>query len=226
MPKITIHRTFEECAPEIAAQIERKRASWTFRAASHIDFDDVKMEILEHIWKKWHLYDQKRELARWVSRVIKYQLINILRNIYQSSASPCGGCVFNRGGTNCSEYGQQGVECPLYAKWYKTKRHFHYAKLPLALDENLDSAQQQQDDSFDVEESAANLHPKILARLTPKEREIYNLLFIKGMSKEDVAEKLGLKTSEKKRVNGYKRIQKVRNIILRHAKNILAKDGV
>lgn len=221
-----VHRTFDECANEIGAQIEKKRGSWTFRAASHMDFDDVKTEILTHIWQKWHLYDQRRELARWVSRVIKYQIINMLRNIYQSSASPCNGCAFNSGGGNCSEFGRQGVDCPVYDKWYKTKRHLHYAKLPLALDENLDSVHQQPEQYFDVEESAENLHPKIIKRLTLSETEIYKMLFIQNLTKEETAKRLGLKTSEQKRLNGYKRIQKVRNLIIKHARDILSKDGV
>ena len=109
--------SFEDCYVEIEAQLEKNRIRWTYKADLMMDFDDVKMKFLAHIFKKWHQYDQSRPLGAWVATVFKNQFSNLLRDLYLSTSSPCSQCPCNLGNGACSLFGVQSNECGLYEKW-------------------------------------------------------------------------------------------------------------
>lgn len=226
MSDVKPKRSFEDCFEQISALVERKRMEWTFKASVYQDFDDIKQEIVTHIWKKWHLFDQERPLAAWVNTIVSNQFINILRDIYLSTSSPCQRCPCNTGNNLCSVYGEQGVACPLYKKWYGSKRYSHQAKLPVTIEDHINELQERGEDSFDFDKASLALHIKIKDRLTKSEWEIYRRLYIEHKSEEVAAIELGFKTSEKGRKCGYKRIRKVRSIVVKIAKEILKRDGV
>lgn len=219
-------RTFDECYPEISAIIEKKRRDWQFKASVMEDFDDIKSEIEAHVWKKWELYDQSRPLGGWVATILKHQFANILRDTYTSTSSPCSRCICNTGGSSCSVYGEQSVECPLFKKWYNTKRHAHNARLPLALEHHTNEANSKPEIIFDLERAIGSLHAKIKARLTRSEWDIYDRLYLRNMSEIDTAKDLGFKTTEEGRSVGYKRIRQVKTTIIKMARQILKEDGV
>lgn len=219
-------RTFEECSPEIKKIINNKRYEWTFKADLMMDFDDVASIILTHVWKKWHLYDQRRPLGGWVATVTNHQFANILRDRYQSTSSPCSRCPCNMGGNACSLYGVQGQECGLFAQWYKTKRYAHDVRLPVPIENHLNEVREKPDNFFDVERATESLHSRIKKRLTNSEWDIYERLYIQNKDEEETAKELGFKTSEVGRKMGYKRIRQVKTIILQKAKQILNEEGV
>jgi hypothetical protein len=57
--------------------------------------------------------------------------------------------------------------------------------------------------------------------LRGSEWRIYQLLYIEHKSEEDVSKALGFKSSEKGQKDGYRRIRKVKSIIIERAKKIL-----
>lgn len=219
-------RTFEECYPEVEAIVEKQRAQWTFKATMMRDFDDVKMEIIAHIWKKWSLYDQARPLGGWVATIVKHQFWNILRDTYLSTSAPCSRCPSNLGENLCALFGEQGVDCAIYKKWYNNKRHSHQARLPLALENHANEAYSRPDQSSDLEGAIGGLHDKMKDVLTKSEWEIYRRLFIEHKSEEEVAQELGFKTTEKGRKMGYKRIRQVKTLILKKAKGLIGEHGI
>jgi len=219
-------RTFEECYDEIHSIVEKQRPQWTFKANVMRDFDDIKSEIITHVWKKWELYDQSRPLGGWVATIVKHQLANILRDSYLSTSSPCSRCACNIGENLCSMYGEQGKECPLYAKWYKTKRHSHEARLPLSLENHTDEVYSMPDSSMDLEKAIGSLHAKMEGLLTRSEWEIYRRLYLEHKTEEETANELGLKTSESGRKMGYKRIRQVKTLILKRARELIAEGGL
>ncbi len=214
-------KTFEECYSEIDKIVEKLRKQWTFKATVIKDFDDVKSEIITHIWKKWHLYDQARPLGGWAATTAKHQFFNILRNIYLVTGSPCLRCPCNLGNSMCSIYGQQGIECALYKKWYFSKRHAHDVKMPLPLENHAQEVSNLPDVNGNLETEMEHLHFKLKDVLTKSEWEIYYRLYILHKSDEETAKELGFKTSENGRPIGYKRLMQVKAIIVKKARKLL-----
>lgn len=219
-------RTFEECYTEISAIVEKQRSKWTFKASVMRDFDDVKIEIITRIWEKWGLYDQSRPLGGWVATVVKHAFFNILRDTYLSTSSPCMQCAANIGDGMCSQYGEQGVECPLFKKWYHTKRHKHEARLPVALENHLNEAYSRPDQTTDLEHAITGLHEKMKEVLTKSEWEIYRRLYVEHKSEEEAAQELGFKTTERGRKMGYKRIRQVKTLVLKKARALIGEHGL
>lgn len=210
-------RTFEECVPEIEKIIESKRPEWTFKASVMIDFDDIKSEILTHIWKQWSKYDQSRPLGAWVSVVVRHQTINILRNTYLSTSSPCSQCACDLGEGMCSMFGEQGEVCPLYKAWCRKKKQQHLARLPLPLDKYLDEVKNVSDSSIDLEAAVENLHKRLESELTKTEWQIYKAVYIEHKDNDQAAKELEV---------GAKRVRQVKILALRKAKEILAEHGL
>lgn len=219
-------RTFEQCYNEIVVIVEKQRPQWTFKATMMRDFDDVKMEIITHVWKKWHLYDQVRPLGGWVATIVKHQFSNILRDTYLSTSSPCSRCSCNMGDKLCSIYGEQGVECPLFKKWYHTKRHSHEARLPVSIEDKLNQVASMPDQTTNLERAIEGLHDKMKEALTRSEWEIYRRLYVEHKSEEDTAQELGFKTTERGRKMGYKRIRQVKTLVLKKARSLITEHGL
>lgn len=211
---------------EIAALVEKQRTKWKFKASVMRDFDDIKSEIIAHVWAKWHLYDPARPLAGWVATIVKHQFTNILRDVYLSTSSPCSQCVCNLGEGVCSQFGVQGIECPLYAKWYKSKRHIHNAKLPLSLNDHEKEVSSLPSDSYDLEAAIEEIHNKLKKKLTDSEWAIYQRLFIMNKNEEDTATELGFRSGEKGRAMGYKRIRQVKTLALKLTKDLIKEFGL
>lgn len=227
MSKTPVERpSFESKYDEILVIVEKQRSNWKFKASVMRDFDDVKSEIATHIWKKWHLYDPSRPLAHWVATIVKHKLTNLLRDIYLSTSSPCSKCPCNLGENVCSVFGVQDVTCPLYKKWYNTKRHIHQARLPLALADHEDEVSSMPDSNVDIERAAESLHKKMKTVLTDSEWAIYYRLFVLHKSEEETALELGFKTTEKGRKMGYKRIRQVAVIAKKFTRSFLIKHGM
>lgn len=219
-------KSFEENYTEICGLIERKRSKWQFKASVMRDFDDVKMEILAHIWKQWALYDQARPLGAWVNTVIHHKITNILRDSYLSTSSPCSRCACNMGDNLCSLYGEQGISCDLYKDWYETKKSRHDARLPLPLENHTNEVYDKPDSNIDIEKAMLVLHKKMKNHLTSSEWDIYENIYVLNFSKEETAKKLGFKTSEKNRTSGYKRFKQVSKKAYIIARQIIREEGL
>jgi DNA-directed RNA polymerase specialized sigma24 family protein len=202
------------------------RIDWIFKASLMKDFDDIKSEILMHIWTKWHLYDESKSLSGWVSTITKNQFINILRNTYQSTSSPCLRCPCNLMNGQCSLYGEQGNECDLYAKWQKSKKYANDIKMPLALDYHLHEIKNKHSVDFNIDTAIEDLHVRMQKKLTPSEWEIYKRLYVENKDDETTAKELNFKSSEKGRKVGYGRLKKVSSISIKVAKKILTDEGI
>jgi hypothetical protein len=62
--------------------------------------------------------------------------------------------------------------------------------------------------------------------LSEKQFTVYKLLFIDHKSEEEVAKKMGYKTSEKGRKAGYKQIKNLKKIFKQKAQEILEKEDI
>lgn len=226
--------SYEDKYESIEEELRKRQGKWFLKSLAWIDFDDVKQIIKTHIYKKWDQWDQDRPLKPWLNRIISNQLKNILRNYYSNFAKPCLNCPFNQSGVaeentvglcGFTASGTQCNECPLYAKWEKTKKAAYDIKMAIALEGH---AHYLRDDkgSFEIESAEARLHAAMKEALSEKNYSIYEMLFIKNMKDEEVAAALGYRTTEKGRKAGYKQLKNLKKQFKSRAEKILKTQDI
>jgi hypothetical protein len=228
--------SFEDCIDVINQELLKRKSKWRLNAIAWMDFDDVCQKIRLHIFNKWHQWDQDRPLVPWINRIITNQMTNLVRNNYSSFSRPCSQCQYNQGGDLCELYGTQCSDCPIFAKWEKSKKNAHDIKIPLSINDPCFSFNNNFNDndfkSIDIkdnysyvnyDEKISKIHTCMKEKLTTVEWKIYNFLFIENKTDVETAKLMGYKTNEKNRSPGYKQIKKVKNKIYQIAKEI-AKD--
>ena len=222
--------TYEDKYEVIELELRKRQGKWFLTSLAWIDFDDVKQIIRTHIYKKWDQWDQSRPLKPWLNRIISNQLKNILRNYYSNFAKPCLSCPFNQSGVTeentvglCgfTASGSQSSECPLYAKWEKTKKAAYDIKMAVTLDSHVHNLYQGDASSFELEEAERKLHHEMKLVLSEKSYSIYQMLFVENLTDEEVAEKLGYRTTEKGRKAGYKQLKNLKKQFKQRAEKIL-----
>lgn len=228
--------TYEDKSDEIDIEVKKRRGKWFLDSLAWFDFEDVEQIIKAHIYKKWHQWDQRRSLKPWINKIITNQMKNILRNNYSNFVRPCLNCPFNQscatkdGGESSlcgfTKTGLQDSSCPLYAKWEKTKKPAYGIKMALALENHTNEVGAMQDDSFDIIASQEKLNLQMKKQLSPKQFVVYDLLFIKNLDEEEVAKKMGYKTTEKGRKAGYKQIKNLKKMFKQKAQEILATEDI
>lgn len=212
--------TFEESFDLINSLLEKRKYKWQLKAVVWMDWEDVKQIILIHINKKWNLYDSKLPLGPWVNKIISHQISNLIRNHWGANAKPCLQCSCNEGNDLCSIYQKQTNECPVYAKWEKTKKRANDVKLPVSITQHEQEIFDRPDESIDISKSVEDVHNKMKKVLKRSEWEIYECLYIKNLSEEETAKILKFKSSEN-RSPGYARFIQVKKIIFKKAKEII-----
>jgi len=215
---------FEDLIEQIDLEIKKRKSKWNLTALSWMDYDDVSQILRIHIFKKWHLYDNRKPLNPWINRIISNQIKNLIRNNYGNYCRPCLKCAAAEAGDLCYIYGKQSGACPLYANWEKTKKQAYNAKLPVCIDDHTHEINATEYSGIDIISMMGKLNVKLKSVLKPAEWKIYEALYINNMSEEDTATLMGYKTNEKNRVPGYKQIKNVKKAIIQKVKKML-KDG-
>ena len=179
--------TYQEYSKIIDSELLKRRGKWFLNSVPWIDYDDVCQIIRAHIYKKWHQWDQSRPLEPWLNRIISNQLKNILRNNYGNYVRPCLNCPLNQ--SNCSTKDSEGLcgftssgiqcnECPLYAKWEKTKKSAYNTKMTLALDHHQKEAEYiTQNNTLDIDNSIDRINVLMKEKLPQKKYIIYKFFF-------------------------------------------------
>jgi hypothetical protein len=219
--------TFEESIGFIDIEIRKRRGKWNLTSLHWMDYDDVSQIIRIHIHEKWHLYNPEKPLGPWINRIISNQIKNLIRNNYGNFSRPCLKCEAAEPNSSCKIYEKQCSECPLYAKWEKTKKKAYDVKMPLALDDHSHEIKSVSFESgIDIERSAKNLHLKMKTILRPNEWVVYEGLFINNQEEEEVSKLLGFKSNEQNRKPGYKQIKNIRKKVIEKVKKVLAKGDI
>lgn len=225
--------TYEEKSEVIDNEIRKRRPRWRLQSLTWFDFDDVSQIMRAHIANKWDQWDPDRPLIPWINKIITNQFKNILRNYYQNFVKPCVGCPFNTSYSDteksCSftESKVQDSTCPLYKKWYKSKKNAYGVKLPVSIN-SLPRSDVENKEGSDVQLEIAiqKVHDEMKKTLSEKNYAIYKMLIIDSMSEEDVAKTLGYKTSEKGRKAGYKQIKNLKLKFKKIAQKFLEKKDI
>ncbi len=217
-------RQFEDCIEEINEEIKKRKSKWKLTSIAWMDFDDISQILRLHIYKKWDMYDPNKPLAPWLNRIITNQIKNLVRNNYGNYAKPCLKCAASEGHDLCVIYDKQDSTCPLYSNWERNKKSAHDIKIPVALDDHEHLRSNVAKEDFDFEKSVQRLNNILPKFLKPIEMKVYNLLFVEDLTEEQVAKKMGYKTSEKNRAPGYKQIKNIKKSIILKVKKIIEED--
>ncbi len=216
--------SFEDCIDIINSEIEKRRSKWTLSAITWMDFDDVAQIIRIHIYKKWNLYDASRPLEPWISRIIEHQIKNLRRNVYDSDSRPCLRCAASEGGDLCQIYTKQCSDCPLYAKWEQTKKYAQDVKLPVSIENHAQQVFDIPDNGIDIQSIIPRLHEKMRHILKPLEWKIYQMLFIDGLTEEQVGRQMGYTPTQKSKKIEYLTLTKIQKSIIIKVKKLLNND--
>lgn len=105
--------------------------------------------------------------------------------------------------------------------------------MPVAIESHLHEIESGASFSFGIEEAEGKLHAEMKKALTAKNYEIYLMLFVKALPEEEIAERLGYRTTETGRKAGYKQIKNLKKQFKAKAEKILktkdifyGKDGI
>lgn len=187
--------TFEENYQEIIDVVTKYHTKWRLDILHWMDYDDVKSEVVTHVWKKWHLWDQSRPLAPWVAQVCQRQILNKLRNHYTNYARPCIKCPHNLEGNYCAVTSnhEQCSECPLYARWMESKKNGYDIKMPLELENHAAEVNNMPSDEVDYDFAIKKLSVELGKHLDEKTLRAYFMLNFEHQEDKDVAAYLGFK---------------------------------
>lgn len=204
---------YEDLVPEIEQLLSRYRAKWQLNSIAWLDYDDVCQIIRTHIYKKWHLWDQKRAFKPWASMLISNQIKNLIRNHYGNFAKPCLRCQFYLGGDDCSKTlsKEQDESCLDFAKWKSKKQSAFNLKMPVSLDSLISVRDKINEDELDYETKSKKIHNAVMKNLSDKHKEIYRMLFVEHIDEVIVAEKFGFKQdTSKRKTPRYKQINNLK----------------
>ena len=208
---------FEDKLDIIDSLINKKRNRWNIQAIAYMDFDDVAQLIRLHIYNKWDQYDPSKPLEPWANTIITNQMKNLRRNIHDTYARPCLKCAENQGNDLCALFGKQCSDCPIYAYWEKHKKRAYDLKLPLPIENHQTEVYEIPHYSYDLEKAIEQLHKKMKEVLKPIEWKIYDCLYIKQLSEEETAKRMGYITRENNRRPGYNTFVRIKKIIYQKA---------
>lgn len=217
-------KTFEEVLPEIIILVNKHRHKWHLTSVPSVSWEDVTQILLNHLYIKFHLFDQSRSLGAWVNQVCHNRLINVLRDHYSGFARPCLRCPHHQGDNLCSLYGEVTEKCDLYLAWAKGKRAKYNINIPLPMENHINECQSIKSENIDIEKTGLLLHAKMKTVLKPLEYLIYKELFINHKSEEEVGKMLKLKSREPGRNPGYARVNQIKKLIMIQVRKVL-QDG-
>jgi len=211
-------KSFEDCIEIIDAAISRQQSRWRLDSINWFDFEDVKQVIKLHIYKKWHMWDQKRPLEPWLGTIISNQIKNLIRNHYGNYVNPCPDHQFSD---------HNSAKCPICQKWVKGKKAEAFSlKIPVSTEHHDHEISSKPQQDFSYERSLAKLNKHMENTLSKSHYTAYCMLFFDKCSEEDVAKFMGYKTNEKKRKAGYRQVKNLKKQFMQRASEIIQRFDI
>lgn len=210
--------SFEECYDKIEKEIEKRRSTWTYNYA-WIDFDDIKMMILDHIYKKWYLYDDSFPLLNWVNRIISNQIKNNIRNLYGHFAPPCVNCEHYFHDGSCALFGKPSNKCDLYKNWSLKKKEKFNIKMPVAAENHSKEISEMKVELIDFEKSFDSLIKLAERELNPIEFKVFKYIYIDHKSDSEIIKIMKYKPVIINNNKYYRSLDLIKEKILEKIKN-------
>jgi len=170
--------TFEESIPKINKVISLYRSRWTLQ---HYSYEDISQDILLHIYHKWHLYNQEKNLEPWIARLTQNFLKNEMRNKYYIHQKPCLRCPMYTQDDGCKLYGTVSSKCRLYKKFIEQKSEASNINFPVSYEtSSYDSSQ-----PFSCTPTEFTQGLNLI--ISGIDKEVFNLFFASGFSTTKIA---------------------------------------
>lgn len=217
--------TFEDNINLINTAIAQHSNSWTLKSRADIDYDDISQLIRLHIYKKIHQWDSSRPIVPWLHRIIKNQIINLLRNVYTNMSRPCLRCPQAIGDDGCTLYIKQCGKCPLYSKWEKTKKQKYNVNLPLSMEFHTDEMHSIPNQDIDFIRAIPILNKRLKLVLKDYEWQFYDLMYIQNKTTPEVGKIMDFKNNEPG-TSRFKRIEQLKQTVMKKAADILKEYGL
>ena len=112
----------------------------------------------------------------------------------------------------------------MFKKWSSSKKYSQDINLAGNIDEIAYKSGEV--NSFDIDKSKDKLNNAMRKNLSEKQYMVYEMLYIKSMTNEEVAEKMGYKSNEKGRRAGYKQIKNFEKLFKTLAKKIISNEDI
>jgi len=137
-----------------------------------------------------------------------------------TSAGDDNACGFTPSQKQCNE-------CPLYAKWEKTKKNAYDLKMTVSLQNHQNYfISIPENESVNFSNAEKKLHSLMKENLNDKQFFVYKMFFIDCLTDDEVARFLKFKTNEKGRKAGYKQIKNLKKMLYLKAKNLIKDNDV
>lgn len=219
---------YEDFIDKVEEVLKKCQPKWTFTADNALSYEDVCQTVRAHIAKKLDegLYDPSRAFEPWAYAICHNQIKNILKSKWSTYIIPCQSlrCAAHIPDDGCKIYGTPCAKCPLIAKWQNSKKYACDIKLPVAIENHIQETSSKPDDTIDLLAGYTELNSLLLQRLNKNQLIVYQSVYLSNLSDEDVAKKLGYKTTEKNRFPGYKNISDLKKQIIAIAKEIVYEE--
>ena len=98
--------------------------------------------------------------------------------------------------------------------------------MALALENHTHEVSAMRDYNFDIHNAQDKLNLHMAKKLSAKQYQVYELLFVQHLDEEEVAKRMGYKTSEKGRKAGYKQIKNLKKMFKETAQEILKTEDI
>lgn len=185
-------KTYEEMYPIIYEVVEKRRNRYALDGIAWQEWEDVRQIILNHIHKKWHLWNQERKLRPWVCTVAVNQIRNIIRSNYLKFVPPCTHCPNYSGGDICDKTGSltSKTNCKEYNEWVLDKQAGYGLKMTLPMETHLHEIESKEQGG-DVDYVFEELLEYLESRFTETDMYIFRNSFLEGKNDKKIAEESG-----------------------------------
>jgi len=225
--------TYEEVLPLIDSLLEKKRSKWMLEAVRHYQYEDFSQEVRIHIYNQFDKWNQKRAFEPWCSQVIHNQMINKKRNLFSNHSKPCSDCFWDKGMGACGNTpsGLQCSECPFFAHWEKTKKPAYEMKIAGSVETEDGEIPIGDHGDVDYEGVIQKIGQRVkeevdddMSPITLVTYKIFCMTWIDKLDDDEIAHKMGYKSTEENRSPGYRNLSLHRKYAKDIAKEMFAKE--
>jgi hypothetical protein len=114
----------------------------------------------------------------------------------------------------------------MFLAWHKNKKNAYNLKMTVSIEEHSNEINNQTYTSSDEQRASENLHSKMKEILKPIEWRVYELLYIKCRSEEQVCKTLGFKYNKDAKTTYNKQLRNIQKSIIKKAKACLQNGEV
>ena len=222
-------KPFEFYYEDISKEIDKLKSKWSLHAVPSLEFLDFKQLVLIHIFSKWKLVKQDRNIMPYIRQIIRNQWANFLRNVLGRYQSPCIRCpMYNNGHCNYTISKIPDNSCIFFDKWNRShQKSQSEINLPLSLENHeLEVFSIPDDSPINYNDSKKRLDKELKKHLSLFHFRVYRYLFILHKEEKEVNKIFGFKPDKNRADSSSKQIRDAVFVIKQKTKELLENDTI